>query len=102
MRERRRFHSRFDDSDADPLTGMANLADVMLVFACGLITALVVGQLRPEPAGDATGTGARVNLEQGREVPDLPHGEGGAIAGYESVGTVYRDSKTGKLVMVGK
>lgn len=102
MADRRRFHSRFDDSDADPLTGMANLADVMLVFACGLITALVVGQLRPEPARSSTGTGARVNVEQGREVPDLPQGEGGGISGYESVGTVYRDSKTGKLVMVGK
>jgi hypothetical protein len=97
MPERRRFHSRFDDADADPLTGMANLADVMLVFACGLITALVVGQLKEAPA-----PGGGVKVEQGREVPDLPHGEGGGMAGYESVGTVYRDSKTGKLVMVGK
>ncbi|MFT3922080.1 MAG: DUF2149 domain-containing protein [Myxococcales bacterium] len=100
MRDRRRFQSRFDDSDADPLTGMANLADVMLVFACGLITALVMGDLRASPARE--GGGARVPVEQGREVPDLPQGEGGQVAGYESVGTVYRDSKTGKLVMVKK
>jgi hypothetical protein len=101
MRERRRFASRFDDSDADPLTGMANLADVMLVFACGLITALVVGQLRAQPTPGGAGP-AGVTLEQGREVPDLPKGEGGGVPGYESVGTVYRDSKTGKLVMIGK
>lgn len=96
MPERRRFQSRFDDTDTDPLTGMAGLADVMLVFVCGLISALVLSDLgvhRPEGG---------VPLEQGEELPEVPRGAGGGMAGYESVGKVYRDPKTGKLVMVGE
>ncbi len=96
MRDRKRFHSRFDDGDADPLTGMANLADVMLVFACGLITALVVGQLETQ-----TSPGGGVRIEQGRELPDVPRGVGDGSAGFESVGQVYRDPKTGKLILIG-
>ena len=30
------------DEDFNPMEGMANLADVMLVFACGLILALII------------------------------------------------------------
>jgi hypothetical protein len=94
---RRRYGSRFDDADADPLTGMANLADVMLVFACGLLTALGVSQLASRQPDKSGG----VSLEQGKEVPELPRGEGGGLEGYESVGKVYRDAKSGKLVMIG-
>ena len=31
---------RFAESDVDPLGGLANLADLMLVFACGLMVSL--------------------------------------------------------------
>jgi hypothetical protein len=97
MAERRRFHGRFDDADTDPLTGMANLVDVMLVFACGLVSALVLGQAGPKSQRDG-GT----QIEQGRELPEVPQGAEGGMSGYESVGKVYRDPKTGKLVMVGE
>ena len=98
-------HSRFDDGgEADPLAALANLVDLMLVFACGLIAALVArtdllqqlqqSTLRPQQP---------VPVERGRELPQLPAAiQQGGGAGMESVGRVYRDPKTGKLILVGE
>ncbi len=33
---------RFDAGEEDPMAGLSNLADVMLVFSCGLMVALAV------------------------------------------------------------
>ena len=91
-----RWADRFS-SDADPLASMASLVDVMLVFACGLIAALIsAGGVLVSPDLD----GGRP-VHQGREIPDVPKGlknEGGG--GYESVGTVYRDPETGRLFLL--
>lgn len=89
---------------------MGNLADVMLVFACGLITALVSAGLElprqpsgpPSPDAPAPArSGAPREIERGRELPKVPRGAGAAGDGYEAVGRVYRDSKTGKLILIG-
>ena len=76
------------------------MVDVILVFACGLIAALVAQtdllqrlEQRSEP----------VAVERGRELPQLPDslkGKGGE--GLESVGQVYRDPQTGKLILIGQ
>ena len=42
-----------------------------------------------------------MQIEKGRELPDLPKGVGDGTTGYESVGQVYRDPKNGKLILVG-
>ena len=69
------------------MTVMGNLVDVMLVFACGLIAALIVRSpelvkaLQPTPQ----------EVEQGRELPAMPDSAGEGGSGMESVGTVYRD-----------
>ena len=94
-----RFASRFDrESEGDPMSVMGNLVDVMLVFACGLIAALIANN---PTFIERLSPGAQ-EITQGRELPDVPEtgGEGGA--GMESVGTVYRDPETGKLILVGK
>jgi hypothetical protein len=87
--------NRFDEVDSDPLSSLANLVDLMLVFACGLLVALaaqtdVLQQLQTQ------------SVERGRELPRLPdslQGQGGE--GLESVGQVYRDPQTGKLILIG-
>jgi hypothetical protein len=92
--------SRFDeDSDTDPLGSMANLIDLMLVFACGLIAALVartdlLQQLRQQREP--------VAVERGRELPQLPPRLQGDGSGMESVGRVYRDPESGKLILIGE
>lgn len=43
-----RRDARFDDHDEDPGASLVNLADVMLVFACGLLAALAAGTRKPD------------------------------------------------------
>jgi hypothetical protein len=94
---RRRWGStRFDETPEDPQASLVNLVDIMLVFICGLIVALVSAQ--PQFAG------GQQSVEQGRELAEIPEGMRGeaAGAGMEPVGQVYRDPKTGKLILVGQ
>lgn len=95
---RNRWTDRFGGArDADPLASMASLVDVMLVFACGLIAALVAGGLVVSPAL----SGGEPIQRKGREVPEVPDGVGeGGSGSFESVGRVYRDPKTGRLFLL--
>lgn len=89
--------SRFDQSDEDPLGPLANLVDVVLVFACGLIAALVARTDLLEQLSERT----PVAVERGRELPQLPRQAEGGGPGMEAVGRVYRDPDTGKLLLIG-
>jgi len=100
---RRWSSSRFDETPEDPQASLVNLVDIMLVFICGLIVALVSAQpMLTSSSSDAAG-GKQV-VEPGRELAELPEGLRGqaAGAGMEPVGQVYRDPKTGKLILVGQ
>ncbi|SEP01629.1 DUF2149 domain-containing protein [Aquisalimonas asiatica] len=88
--------SRFDAGDDDPMGPLANLADIMLVFAVGLMVALAASSDGLEQASEGG-----VDVDAGRELPDVPDGAGEAGSGYESVGQVYRDPETGRLIMIG-
>lgn len=87
--------------DVNPLEGVVNIVDVMLVFACGLMLALAVyWNIDLGPIGD------RVDLQQGREVTesldlrsDLFETQGQGEL-YEKMGTVYKDPRTGQLFML--
>lgn len=93
-------HSAFLDADDDPLGPLANLIDIVLVFACGLIAALVAFstdlqdhfEIQPQ------------EITLGKELPQLPENiqqQMQGSSGYEAVGQVYRDPQTGKLVLIG-
>ena len=85
----------------NPMDGLANLADVMLVLAVGFMLALVINwniDVSPKTA-DADG-------RNGEEISEL---EGFASNGdtpldsdveYEEMGVVYRDPATGRMYMV--
>ena len=90
--------SRFDSQDEEPLGPMANLVDIILVFAVGLIAAIVANT--PEMAKSLQQK-TQV-IEKGKELPQMPDHAGQTGSGYESVGRVYRDSKTGKLILIGE
>jgi hypothetical protein len=90
-----KLDARFDDHDEDPRTSLVNLVDVMLVFACGLLAALA--------AGSQAALKQPVPVEKGRavELPERPaSGAQDAGAGYDRVGEVFRDPKTGKLILI--
>lgn len=86
---RRSLGTRFDADDEDPRASLVNLVDVMLVFACGLLAAIGAAAQR-----------APVEVERGRVIDRPLEGRNAAGAGYQAVGQVYRDPKTGKLILV--
>ncbi|MEW7848444.1 DUF2149 domain-containing protein [Massilia aurea] len=91
LRLYRHLDARFDGSDEDPRASLVNLVDVMLVFACGLIAAIAGAQgsiKTPQP------------VEKGRQIERPADGVTQDGSGYDRVGEVYRDPKTGKLVLI--
>lgn len=87
-----RLDARFDDRDEDPRASLVNLVDVMLVFACGLLAALA--------AGSQSALKAPQPVDKGREIERPAAGTGQAGAGYDRVGEVFRDPKTGRLILI--
>jgi len=97
--------SQFSEQDSDPLAGFANIMDVMLVFALGLMLALVAQskelqeRFSIEPSKKET-----IKVTTGAELIDAPEtlsSPANAKAnGMESLGQVYKDPKTGKLILI--
>jgi hypothetical protein len=89
-----------EDGGGGLLDGVANLADVMLVLACGLMLALVINwnvDISPGKAEDTPKANEiQTELEfSGNEGENLD-----ADADYEELGRVYRDHATGKLYLI--
>ncbi len=86
-------------SDENPLEMMVNLMDVMLVFACGLMLALIINW-------NVDITPQEVDYTSGQEVTDTElnddksDSEMDSERSYKKMGTVYQDSETGKMYMV--
>ena len=91
LRLYRQLDARFDQSDEDPRASLVNLVDVMLVFACGLIAAIAGSQGAIKPPQP---------VEKGRQIERPASGVTQDGSGYDRVGEVYRDPKTGKLVLI--
>jgi hypothetical protein len=91
LRLYRHLDARFDQSDEDPRASLVNLVDVMLVFACGLIAAIAGSQGAIKPPQP---------VEKGRQIERPASGVTQDGSGYDRVGEVYRDPRTGKLVLI--
>lgn len=100
MYRRALTQSRFDESEEEPLGGLQNLVDIVLVFAAGLIAALAA-HYDALPAQSQQQAQQQREVVKGQELPEMPAQAGQSGSGYESVGQVYRDPETGKLFLVG-
>lgn len=90
-----RPHRRSWRRDPDPMEGLANLADVMLVFACGLMVSMLLHwnvDLRH----------VVVSQDELKEIGEYQAAlDSGAIAqDMESKGVAYEDPETGKLYII--
>ncbi|MBQ3322733.1 MAG: DUF2149 domain-containing protein [Firmicutes bacterium] len=86
------------DNDFNPMEGVGNMADAMLVFACGLIVALILSW-----NVDVTDQGIQKIKEKKYEVNNIDNSETEVIdadQNLEEMGTVYRDPETGKYYVV--
>ena len=96
-------NGHFTKEDDEPLGPLANLVDIILVFACGLIAALVA--LSPNLQDHFNVKKETQVLTQGKELVDVPKNikeKMDGSNGYESLGQVYKDPKTGKLILISK
>ena len=84
--------------DADPRVGLVNLADVMLVFACGLMLALVTyWNLDVSTMQEVEQSDEVTEVSDVEKMTDEANTGGG---GYTELGKVYQDPITGKLYML--
>jgi len=100
-RERRRGRRRsriesFETAEPEnPLESLSNLSDVMLVFACGLMVALIINlNVDVSRLSEAV-----VRYKDDSESAEVEKRDG---AGMEEIGKVYRDPETGKTYIVDK
>lgn len=96
-----------DSQGSDPLAGFANIMDVMLVFALGLMVALLSqNQSLQQSFNIDQANNAGLQINKGKELLKVPDSIKDTMNakgnGMESLGTVYKDPKTGKLILVGQ
>ena len=96
LRKKRRISDSVDD---DPMSGISNLSDAMLVLALGfLIFAIMALSANPDiisesPSTEQVSTGDTIDQ-------NFSNGGGDDNGGYNVVGKVYEDPNTGELIMV--
>ena len=101
----------FEEEEEDPMTGVANLVDAMLVIAVGLLVFLVISwnmqaivfndSVTPQERQDAINTMKQVTeIDQGQHLNQTPDVSNSSGEGYAELGKVYKDSNTGKLIMI--
>ena len=80
------------------MSGLANLSDVMLVFACGLMAAVILNW-------NVDLSKTRVEILQREQMQELDNAEEmeqdiQSSSSFEQKGTAYEDPETGKLYVV--
>lgn len=90
-------NSYCEEEDADPRIGLVNLADVMLVFACGLMLALVSRWGVNLSTVEEMDSSNMQEIEDVQSMIDEMQSGGG---GYDERGRVYQDPETGTLYLL--
>ena len=85
--------------DEDPMSSMGNLMDVMLVFACGLILALIANW-GVDLAGVASSVDSSTVEPIEGEFAEVQRGVSEGDANYTELGVVYLEESTGQLYVV--
>lgn len=78
--------------EVDAMSGLVNLSDVMLVFACGLMAAVILNW-------NVDLSKTRVEILQREQMKELEQ-DIQSSSSFEQKGTVYEDPETGKLYVV--
>jgi hypothetical protein len=91
-------NSEFESAeDVDPRVGLVNLADVMLVFACGLMLALVAyWNLDVSSMHEVAQSSEVTEVQDVQQIEENASNGGGFI----ELGKVYQDPMTGKFYML--
>ena len=97
--KRGRLRAARKTEEINPMEGVGNMADAMLVFACGLVLALILSwNVNVNEFGEISNDATNVY-----EVNGIDGGVTQQInenSNLEEMGTVYRDPATGKYYVV--
>ena len=102
---------RCKHKEEDPMAGVGNLVDAMLVIAVGLLVFLVMSwnmqsvvfneDMSQSQKQDAMNAMQKVaQVDQGQQLNDTPDTSNASGKGYTEMGKVYKDPSSGKLIMV--
>ena len=83
--------------DVDPMSSMSNIGDCMLVFACGLMVALVMAWNVDLAQFQQVEADQELSQDQVSEITEQLYGEGNA---FIEKGKVYQDPQTGQYYLV--
>ncbi|MCC7553730.1 MAG: DUF2149 domain-containing protein [Methanobacteriaceae archaeon] len=99
LRKRKKL---LESEDDDPMSGIANLSDAMLVLALGfLIFAIMALSTHPDIISDVKDSQSSQNVVTGDSFTNDSSTTGEVEdKGYNEVGKVFKDPETGDLVMV--
>lgn len=94
-----RCKNRFQDNDVNPMENLANLVDVMLVLACGLMISIILHW-----NVDLNKVVDVITEENLVEVEDLEDAikDGSLMEDLDSKGFVYEDPETGRMYIISK
>lgn len=93
------FRMRELSDDFSPMEGVGNMADAMLVFACGLLLALIISwNVDVSETGTITKTpDTRYEVES---IGDSVEEDADVTENLKDMGRVYQDPQTGKYYVV--
>ena len=91
------FRAPKQSEDVDPMMSLSNIGDIMLVFACGLMVALVVAWNVDLAKFKQVETTEEINKDDVEKMTEQLYGEGNA---FVEKGKVYQDPTTGKYYLV--
>ena len=108
---RRRKGKFLNKGEEDPMAGTSNLVDAMLVIAVGLLVFVVISwnmqnivfneNMDEQQKQKVKNAITEVSqIDQGEELKNSPDISNSSGNGFTEMGKVYRDSDTGKLIMV--
>lgn len=91
------FRAPKQREDIDPMSSLGNVGDLMLVFACGLMVALVVAWNVDLAKFQEVETSEEIKQDDIEQMTEQLYGEGNA---FVEKGKVYQDPATGKYYLV--
>ena len=91
--------------EEDPMAGTSNLVDAMLVIAVGFLVFVIISwnmqaMIDPEQNIQEQMQQQVTEVDQGQELNETPNSIKSSGSGNTEMGRVYKDSNTGKLIMV--
>lgn len=90
---------RYKDDDFSPMEGVGNMADAMLVFACGILLALIMSwNVEITERGEINyDSGVKYEVDG---IGEEAYEEIDPTEGLEEMGKVYYDPETGKYYVI--